>query len=579
MANAPIITFPDVKAVVSAHLTRTHGVTPNAIVLNIAPQLETIGRKGDLRIQYENIDVTLPDCLVDADSYQFDSQRRIVTLVIFDRRWNWQYKVIDGHYNRRNETGDIIFAGPDSPQVPALDTIRSAFQLAVRLLEALGEENYDVADVPHDVYPEVEWVAANAASELEQLCHILRLRVILKWDNTIAITKLAVGESLPDDLPVIRHSSAVDVKTRPSKIGIACSPTLFQMDLFLEPVGEDRNGDISPLGDLLIQPFEGWPPHFSPHTGFKFEDEDTTRLANATVYKWYRIKLPFTFPTTVNLMGFKIEAMEQIVPILSHQSLVTSEDGRLVNVRPIVYGVWYKGGDKVDEITGNTVPTFADLKPLPENPNPEAVTVVPGGYSINGEKGIVEFSRPIWQVEPSTDVLLPADLVLRTSFHIRNDSGAWSYQIFDRPLEPPTISDDTYIVRRPELFVSERVVYPDPPDFANMTVMVNTNEVRAITDLYTDAIRRDFEPTTPRMDEIAGLHKIELTGSIRTVEWSIDSSGVPITTTVHRDSDEGGFGNLGYEQLRVQRRLRTLSGYLPKLSADDRRRLERERRK
>ena len=134
----PIISYPGVIAPESVIATDSHGITPNAFLLNILPQAAPISEQGDFVIGAGTTSRTWRDCIVDASSVTYDANGLITSLTILDRRWRWSYGRIDGHYNVRNKAGEIL-RGADEPDNPNHDTMRTPQQLASLLLFEMGE--------------------------------------------------------------------------------------------------------------------------------------------------------------------------------------------------------------------------------------------------------------------------------------------------------------------------------------------------------------------------------------------------------------------------------------------------------
>src|SRR3972149_2004864 len=285
-------------AVSRADISRSHGITPAVIMLDIVPldpeNLAAGTRHGELVVEYDGARLSIPNCVIDASSVSFSPNGRIHSLSIFDRRWKWQYGSVSGHYNRRTETGKLIVANdPEFRTSSVMNSQKTPQELATILLNEMGETNFDVSPLPEGTGPEVKWEDDNPARELAQLCEMFGCRVVYGWggrgrlfrigqsaDDTGENRKWAnrseraaerraqrlarlagtvINPPLPNPLPVIRYSEAIDIEDRPDSITIATGPILHQWDFELEAVGEDTDGSIKLGKDLSFAPFSGNP--------------------------------------------------------------------------------------------------------------------------------------------------------------------------------------------------------------------------------------------------------------------------------------------------------------------------------
>jgi hypothetical protein len=129
--------------------------------------------------------------------------------------------------------------------------------LATLLLDAMGETSYDVADLPTDPRPKVEWDYENPAAALASLCDELGFKVVLQLDGTVALRQAGFGAALPSG-PQMSISTEIDPPERPDKITVITGRSRFQADVKLKAVGLDTDGKIKPINDLSYKPAAGW---------------------------------------------------------------------------------------------------------------------------------------------------------------------------------------------------------------------------------------------------------------------------------------------------------------------------------
>jgi len=607
MPAAPVIMFPGVEAVRSAIISRTHGVSPNAIILNIAPQNTLIHRIGPLTVSYEGTILVIPDCIVDQSTFQFDVGRRIISLVLFDRRWKWSYGMIGGHYNRENQAGELISPERTKDANTVLDSVRSNRDLARLLLDAMGEVDYDVADMPNGSLIEREWDCDNPALALADLCEDTACTVVLRWNNTVKIVNLGVGSRLPVaalvnsnpvpafpglyfpvTMPITSVVQSVDPAERPDSITVCTSPILFQMDMELEAVGEDLDGAIKPLKALSFAPNKnaddgGFADYFGgSELGFIFDDDKKSKITNHSVYKLYRVKVPFTFPARAPAEPKKkgkstgpnppitVSHLEEIRPLLRYQIGTVLEDGIRTHKSAIVYGIWYN-----EDIFGNTTSVARPAIDPSTEDGARLVAdldeiIVPGGFAIDANRCLVAFGNFIYREWDGNDefngTLFPAKLFLRCAFNYRLSNGSWQRFFATKEQPPPKLGTETLVLKRPQLLPVAKVTYqdvgsgdPDVPkrDFAFWQVETNYDYIQEHAEDEITAAQDAYVTDIPLQITYAGFFPIDPDGAIRSIEYSLDSDGADgITTTVYRNQDTGARGNPNWAQTRINQRLR-----------------------
>lgn len=71
--------------------------------------------------------------------------------------------------------------------------------------------------------------------------------------DRVIVTKIGVGNNLPDG-SVRRYGPKVTSVAMPDRIAVMGAPSVFQGRFFLEPVGEDWNGEYLPIDALSYAP-------------------------------------------------------------------------------------------------------------------------------------------------------------------------------------------------------------------------------------------------------------------------------------------------------------------------------------
>ena len=211
---------------------------------------------------------------------------------IQDRRWRWKHKFVNGSYNVKDETGTAIGS-----------TLKNAREIATLLLNALGETGYDVTAIPTtaSVAPEVHWIYASAADELNKLCGLFGAQVHLRAANTIKLVVNGVGTIPPSTNLIEPVAAGIAFEQPPEKIRAYGSETLFDSWLMLEAVCPEFGGstavdsDVKLVDNLSFKPAAGWgnvdPERFLEVVGAN--DVETKKLrAHCEKFMWrmFRIK-------------------------------------------------------------------------------------------------------------------------------------------------------------------------------------------------------------------------------------------------------------------------------------------------
>lgn len=549
-----IVTYPGVRQFESASITLAHGISPSASMLTIAPQLAPLPSRGDLTITFGAKRLRLPDCQIDSSATQYDQQGLAVSLRIEDRRWKWAFGSISGVYNRRLPDGTLDKG--DGADVRD-DTERTPQELATLLFEAMGEKGFDVKDLPNTTRPFVEWEGDNPAQELARLCDALGCHVTLTLkDSKAKIRKVGKGAKIPNGA-VMTDSIEVDPASKPDNVVILCGPSISQVDFELEAVGLEGDGRVVPIDELSYKPAGGWSiadlqefmgmmtVNGATLAGVAFTRASANRkLAMESVYRWFRVKVP------VRLPGIGIaQQLSQILPLRQEQV-----QKQLVNkvwrAKPaIVYGKFCKrilvGHPSADN--GNTAETVIPYN-TPEFFPPVDVQLLTESFVFDAERGIVQFSQPIYAETAANAITVP-ELRLRTACSFR-DRTTRALMRHTQQRATPGKRNDTpdKIIREDELFATFVPTYARNFQFAAVTD--NLAEVNREAAELLDSALEEFriEPSASR--QFSGIVPIELDGAIQSITFTIDQQGA--RTIAHRNHDPGSPVNL---PLQVRRNL------------------------
>ena len=499
--------FPGVNSIVDATISIGHGPSPSVATLTIAPQLNFIGEGGTLAFHFDGGTVAFPDCKIDYNSLQRNEQGEVWLLSIFDRRWKWKFGFISGFYNLREEDGSI-----------KVGTEKTPHELAVLCFEAIKEGGYNLAGLPNDAKPEVQWDYDNPMEALAQLCDDLGCRIVLGLDNRVRICQVGVGATLSLE-GVLENSLTIDLPERPDVIAVVTGPTRHQADFLLEAVGEDTDRKIKPIANLSYKPAAGWaseiPPFFDNVLTEK--GERAHRLAQKTVYRWYRVVVPAVVP------GYEtVDSLDRL-EFESVQVQTVTEDGRKRSRPAIIKGIWFEWKLGTDANVASTI--------NPDDPDDE----YPRSFSVDAAKGLVKFSQPIYANSSGTvpHIYVAATLRLRVACTVRRKNTlAWRRYLGHREIGGG-FNTPTRIVRHDEIVLN---LYPQyNANYGVIRMMDNLQAVKDESSYYLDGIEAEYNQTTPQSLVYAGLRAIELDGAIQQVVFNVGPMGA--TTMAARNTE------------------------------------------
>jgi hypothetical protein len=145
--------------------------------------------------------------------------------------------------------------------------------LATMCFNAMGVALFDVSKLPNDARPEVDWVSANAAAELDKICADLGCIIVPKRSyGGWSIEVKGEGDTLPEGYPFTDWGIGVDPQETPDYIKIVTAPIRYQAFLPLGPVVQDFNY-LNNTGPLTFVTSLSWKPmkyaSYAPYPSFK----------------------------------------------------------------------------------------------------------------------------------------------------------------------------------------------------------------------------------------------------------------------------------------------------------------------
>lgn len=527
MAGEPqgLAHFPGVDQIVAADFSLVHGISPSACILTIAPQNNFIGIGGELTFTYGMTSITFSGCKIDRCSMQRDQRGLVWQLSIMDRRWKWTGNgQISGRYNSRWADGSIASGSEKTPS--------ELFEL---LFEALLETNYDIADVPNDLRPVVEWNVARPAEAMAALCDELGLRVVLDIDDKIYIRKAGIGAELPLDY-VIDNSLTIDPPEMPDKIAIVTGGNWYQVDFELEAVAEEECGTIVPIDDVSYKPSDGWANADFPE--LLSVAEEYRERAKAWVFKAYRVKTPVDIPGIEDEDQF---LLEDILPIGDEQCEAAidqcaeneeADEPVQKGRKPAqVYGI-YHGGKYAFKNNATT------MRPLES----DAMLEYKGRFNIDRDRGLVIFDDLNYKNDNddgSADVnslsRVEAELRLRAAVTVQHQETLATIRSRVERNLGVDFGTPTRVQVHDELIV--RFIPTYGSDFSVESVSDNfDSEISEACEHYLDGMEAEFQVSNPQTVVYAGLKAVNLDGAI--AQWTVSISGAGTLTSVSRNTEQ-----------------------------------------
>lgn len=580
-----VMRFPGINKVLDGSFTLSHGPSPSAATLTIIPQ-EITELVGPLTITDGREEVVFSDCLIDKASMARDSRGRVVSLTIYDRRWRWRWGRISGRYNIRTS------ASQDDPDE---GTVRSPQELAALCLAAVGEADYDIAQLPDTTRPYIDWeYDTNPAEALALLAESLGCRLGLGTDDHAHIWSLGEGDLLPE-ARALDWSYGVDPADRPDSIVLATAPIRIQADLELEAVGVDVDGAIVPIDELSYTPSVGWDALGDDAaeclivTDGDYEDSRSITglskvrdLARSCVFRWYRVKSPvhLLVPTVDDAAGE--HSLDLLLPLLAEQVEYFEDDDGTLQRRPaIVYGAWTNYPDEYPDarmepdalrqigtlptIAKRTLGAFPVAQPLTGD-DFRAVVSVP--WTLDTARGIVQFSAPVRYYDEndgSNGTLKAATLYLRTSVHVRDPDTRTAYrqEVRHDLVTDPSASRQLTLVQEDIEPWHIAEYQRQGGRLAFVRHRLSAQDVEQSAQHYLDQEAAGALDANALTVRYMGISRVAVDGAIQQVTWTVGGSGA--TTTASRN-DEQPDETLTYAEKRQRDRL----AWLLKREADRR---------
>jgi hypothetical protein len=313
----------------------------------------------------------------------------------------------------------------------------------------------------------------------------------------------------------------------------------------------------------------------------------------------YRIKVPFDIPGIGRMRPYRVKRLAEILPIEGLQLAKSAErrlggnqqqgQNQIVQLAArqpaLVYGIWFDEQEThvnvIDKLDPTVIDDLEDVLRSDPRQDGRQTGYYPHGFQLDTERGIVRFSQPVYATEFYDDATgraikyvsnkpaeqgpvnaagneqprrcVPAVLRLRTTISIRNpdprkDYLGWFRYERERPLGGARFG------LGPQYEVFDEIGYEVIPTYdVNYRITRTTDNKERLErylDLRLDEIEAKYQVQEQRSLEYDGFLPIELSPSIRQVEYFIDSTGLAYTRAERNNEDRT------FVETEEQRRLR-----------------------
>lgn len=493
--------------------------------------------------------ITLAHCAL-VESRQSGPGRRRITLD--DRRWRWRTGFVDGAYNTRLRNGEV---DPDRAKTPR--------QLAGMLLDAMNEPTRDVSLLPNDARPEVNWVQANPADELDRLLSSLGCVLAPTWAGGWKVWPVGEGtlHDVLDGVWLKQSDAATSIRAVPDQIAVACAPVECECVFRLEAVGEEIGGQVKRIGDLSFMPAGGWgtqTPTLDGVTGeqyLAFGDPQPIKMrdhARGSVLRWYRVA---SMPAGTGAFGLNppgytgpdVESIDQLLPLISGVNVISNFNGE-ERLPAVVWGE-------------HVVPNLFGARARPGTP-------VAASWTLDPVTGIVKFGEPIYNINETTGALESAVLYLRCAVKVRQvESRAETYYARYQNTGASN-GAGAEVLRRPDLVLRFLPTWTVEGELAiGGIIPSNQADIDAECEYHLGLMAAEYAARPSGTVRLSGLHAAELNGQQREVAYSADTRQPPQTTIGVNGSANPYTPDL--KQIQRQARFKgDLLGELAKLNRD-----------
>jgi hypothetical protein len=499
MATQGQFTFPGFEGVLNASVTFSLGIQPSVTSVSIPPT-PGLNRLGTARWSYNGTVRNLPQSVVDNIQVTRPGGQTVWQVAILDRRWMWAFGQISGEYN-------VFSATEASNVVPG--TAKTPRQLAELCLKAMDETAYDVSALPENDRPYVQWNNEVPAKALADICDLYGCAVSLTIDNRVRVVRIGEGQPLPAGS--LKVDNTLTFTNVPQKLAVLTSPIRWQVDLELEAVGLDTDGEVKKIDDLSYKPVGGWSEtaDFRQFGSATIADAKARDLANQTVYRWYRAKLPFFGDGST--APFEPTELYQILPLIPLQAVRIKGDEDEEFEPAVVWGKFYDlqglgGMNTTANLTKDDF-SFALINRL--------------RFEVDEALGLIKYSEPVISWNDANRKPFPAKLYYRCCVNLRDkDTRAPLRQTTEVDVDPTSPAKRKALTREDLIPLHQRVKQAQAFVWES-----NKSDITSQSQFYLGQELANYKSLEGADAEYAGFVPVANDGTIRQITYSIADSG------------------------------------------------------
>jgi hypothetical protein len=527
-----LVSYPGLSTFTRAEYVLSLGISPGKCTIEMPQELvQGLQQTGDLTFSYGQQSITLPDCVLDQAHVSAGEGGFIARVDILDRRWRWADGSLSGHWNLRMPSGSCADEGFNAAAVQVngdVTKIRSGTEkapqdIATACLNAMGEQSFDVSQLPNDARPEIAWSHVNAAKALQELCEGLGCRVAyVVASDSVQIVSIGQGNGLPQNQSVQWVSTGMNPPETPSALRLVGGPTIFQGFIPLIAVGiEINDGSVQPINNLSYAPPNGW-------TGASFstiKDPTTRALAEECIFKMWLINGPqIQVPATANTPAWLNGATLKTTQIKLYDRLLDTHNNptdpaQIIHKKPQIWGTYNCN--------------YAQKISTPTDKN----VIYKTGVRVDPDRWLIFTDDRLTQT--TTDgKCKAANVQLKIAYSILHSTDATTGGA-SSSLEPSrwyyTRTLNSTLTTKPEEVHKEEIYLKvvgqfDETDFTltGATDNVNSDNLSQETNYYLDAAQAQYVEVDSLDVPYVGLIPIQVDGLISQVTYSISEKG---TTT------------------------------------------------
>lgn len=499
MANQGEFKFPGITGVLNASVTFSLGIQPSVTSVSIPPS-PGLNRLGTAIWSYSGVVRSMPQSVVDNIQVRRAGGQTIWQVAILDRRWMWAYGQVSGEYNIFSaSTADNVVAG----------TAKTPRELAVICLKAMNETGYQVDALPQNDRPYVMWDNEVPAKALAEICDLYGCAVSLTIDNQVKIVRIGEGQPVPPGS--LNSDNTLTLTNVPKKLSVATSPIRWQVDLELEAVGLDTDGEIKLIDDLSYKPLGGWSAtaDFRQFGASTIPDEKSRDLASQTIYRWYRAKLPFF--GSGSTAPYEPKELYQILPLIPFQASRIKGDEDEDFEEAVVWGKFYdlQGLGAMNTTKNLTKDDFAFglINRL--------------RFDLDENLGLIKYSEPVIAWSDTTRKPSPAKLYYRCCVNLKDkDTRAPVKNLKSVTVDLSSPASEKVLLREDLIPIHQRVKQGQAFVWES-----NSDDIETQADFYLNQELSNYKTLEGVDADYAGFVPFANDGVIRQVTYNIAESG------------------------------------------------------